>query len=67
MSVSLLKHNAEMLVELGEKYDVLVVKRVSLKGQDLVKLEGQLGVLKNQILFLLTAVKKLCDEEKNGN
>ncbi|MFA4887320.1 MAG: hypothetical protein WC595_03850 [Candidatus Nanoarchaeia archaeon] len=56
MSVTLLKYNIELLGDVVKKYDSLgeEEKRKALP-------------LKNQILFLLTAVKKEIGKEKNGS
>ena len=56
MSVTLLKYNIDLLGDVVKKYDSLSEEE---KKKSLA--------LKNQILFLLTAVKKEVGKEKNGS
>ena len=56
MSVTLLKYNIDLLLDVVKKYDSLNEEE---KKKNLA--------LKNQILFLLTAVKKEIGKEKNGS
>ena len=66
MSITLLKHNAEILVEVSQRYESLRARKINLKGQDLVKVNAELVVLKNQALFLLAGIKKEAEGEKNA-
>lgn len=58
MSLTLLKYNAEILLEVSQNYDKLEEKMKTAKGEEKKKLEMQMKTLKGQILFLLTAIKK---------
>mgnify|MGYP001597001233 FL=1 len=62
MSISMLRHNIEMLSEVSDNYYRLVEK----KGSGDKTVDSQITNLKTQILFLQTAIKKSIDEEKNG-
>ena len=55
MSFAMLKYNASVLAEVAAHYDRLVKSNAS---------EEQLKILKNQVLFLLTAIKKEVEQEK---
>lgn len=56
----MLRHNIEMLQEISDNYYKLLEKKV--KGD--TNVEIQLTNLKNQILFLQTAIKKSVEQEK---
>lgn len=60
MSLNMLRHNIEMLQEVSDNYYRLFEKKV--KGDSNVEI--QLTNLKNQILFLQTAIKKSVEQEK---
>lgn len=62
MSINMLRHNIEILQEVSDNY----YKFLELKNRGNKDAEKQLINLKNQILFLQTAVKKLIEQEKNG-
>ena len=57
MSLSLLKYNADILVEVVENYEALLEKNID---------KEKIAALKSQILVLLTSVKKAVEAEKNG-
>lgn len=62
MSLNMLRHNIEMLQEVSDNYYKLLEKKKS--GDK--SADSQLTNLKNQILFLQTAIKKSAGQEKNG-
>lgn len=63
MSLTLLKHNADVLVEVVQNYELLVRKKATTKDPSI---DAKLNFLKNQIVFLLAAIKKEVEQEKNA-
>ena len=63
MNLTLLKHNAEILLEVSQNYEKLLQKRTNTPAEEAKTLEAQINTLKNQILFLLTAIKKSSTEQ----
>lgn len=63
MSLTLLKYNAQVLLEVSQNYEKLLAKRGTVSGEEADRLEIQIKNLKSQILFLLTAIKKARDQE----
>ncbi|MBI5391869.1 hypothetical protein HZB00_02595 [Candidatus Woesearchaeota archaeon] len=57
MSLMMLKQNADILAEVCRHYDQIAANNPTSK---------ELAALKSQILFLLTAIKKLAGEEQLG-
>ncbi len=66
MTLTLLKYNTDLLLEVVQNYESLLQKRVSASPDVASRMDDQLRNLKNQILFLLTAVKKEVEQEKNA-
>ena len=64
MSLTLLKYNTSILLEVVQNYETLLDKEYSETSKQ--HLHTQIKVLKNQILFLLTAIKKEVEKEKNA-
>jgi hypothetical protein len=62
--MSRLRQVSEILVEVGKNYDMLEMrKKNSKKDEDKKKIETDILKLKGQILYLLTATKKLVEQE----
>ena len=62
--MSRLRQVSEILVEVGKNYDMLeMIKKNSKKDEDKKKIETDILKLKGQILYLLTATKKLVEQE----
>ena len=66
MSLSLLKYNTDVLLEVAQQYELFLQKRTSVKGEGTKLLDFKLRSLQNQILALLSAIKKEVGQEKNG-
>ncbi len=66
MSLSLLKYNTDVLLEVAQQYELFLQKRTSVKGEETKLLDFKLRSLQNQILALLSAIKKEVGQEKNG-
>ncbi len=62
MSLTILKHNAEILLEVSENYEKLLEESNKDKTG---KYELQLKNFRNQFLYLLTAIHKEVQQEKN--
>lgn len=66
MSIAILKQNAEILLEVSENYEKLLEKRKSATKEEVDKYENYLKNFKGQFLYLLTAIHKLTEQEKNA-
>jgi len=59
-----LKQLNEILIEISKKYDMLSMRKDSLKdSEEIAKIEKEMSPLKDQVLYLLTAIKKLAEQE----
>ena len=59
-----LKQVSAMFVEVAKKYDMLSMRRDSIQNADeKTKIESEMNKLKDQIIYLLTAIKKLVEQE----
>ncbi len=65
MSIAMLKQNAEILLEVSENYENLLQKLKNANKEDAAKYEMNIKNFKNQFLYLLTAIHKLVEQEKN--
>ncbi len=62
MSLTILKHNAEILLEVAENYEKILAEA----GKDKTgKYDIQLKNFRNQFLYLLTSIHKEVQQEKN--
>ena len=67
MSLALLKQNAEILLEVSRSYEKFLEKRKNAKSQaEISQLDLQINSFKNQFLFLLAAINKIVEQEKNA-
>lgn len=66
MSLPILKHNSEILLEVAKAYEKLLEKRKSAAQNEKEAVEFQLKNIKSQFLFLLNTINKLVREEKNA-
>ena len=62
----MLKQNAQILLEVSRNYERLWERRKAAKSQsEVAQLDSQIASFKNQFLYLLTAINKLVQQEKN--
>ena len=67
MSLAMLKQNSDILVEVSKNYEKLLEKKLSSKNKtEIEQLDLQIKNFKNQFLYLLTAINKLVNQEKNA-
>ena len=66
MSIAMLKQNAEILLEVAENYENLLQKKKDSRKDEAEKYEIYLRNFRNQFLYLLTAIHKLVEKEKNA-
>lgn len=62
MSLTMLKQDAEILVEMARNYEEIIGKKDLPKEEH----ESQIKNFKKQFLYLLTAIHKIIEEEKNA-
>ncbi len=67
MSIEMLKQNSEMLVEISRNYKIVLEKRKLASPSEAAQLDAQIKSFKSQFLYLLTAINKLVQQEKNAN
>ena len=60
-----LKQNAQILLEVSQNYEKILEKK-SLGREDKEKTDMQINNFKGQFLYLLTAINKLVQQEKNA-
>ncbi len=65
MSLSMLKQNAEILLEVSENYEKVLLKK-SMSKEESEKYETYIKNFRNQFLYLLTAIHKMVEQEKNA-
>lgn len=66
MSIEMLKQNAEILLEVSMNYEKLLEKRKATKSPaEIAQLDSQIKSFKDQFLYLLAAINKLVQQEKN--
>ena len=65
MSLSMLKQNAEILLEVSENYEKVLLKKIMSKEES-EKYETYIKNFRNQFLYLLTAIHKMVEQEKNA-
>ncbi|MBI2148544.1 hypothetical protein HYU23_02595 [Candidatus Woesearchaeota archaeon] len=61
----MLKQNAEILLEVAENYEIILEKKKNAPKQEAEKYEEKIKNFKNQFLYLLTAMHKIIEQEKN--
>ena len=66
MSLEMLKQNAEILVQVSRNYEKLIERRKKASSSDIPQIDIQIKNFKNQFLYLLTAINKLTQQEKNA-
>ncbi len=66
MSITLLKQNAEILLEVAGNYDIILEKGKGARKEDLEQYEVYAKNFRNQFLYLLAAINKLVEQEKNA-
>ena len=63
----MLSQNAQILLEVSRNYEGLIEKRKNAKTDtEKVQIDLQIKNFKNQFLYLLTAINKLVQQEKNA-
>ena len=65
MSIPMLKQNAEILLEVAENYEKVLLKK-SMSKEESEKYETYIKNFRNQFLYLLTAIHKMVEQEKNA-
>lgn len=66
MSLALLKQNAEILLEVAENYEKILQEKNKASKLEVAKYEIHLKNFRNQFLYLLTAIHKNIEQEKNA-
>lgn len=67
MSLSMLKHNVELLKEVAESYQTLLNKKAVVSTTaEKEKIKEDLTNFKNYITFLTASIQKQLKQEKNG-
>ena len=66
MSLSIIKQNAEILLDVAENYERVLERKNNASKEESEKYEGLLKNFKNQFLYLLTAIHKNIEQEKNA-
>ena len=66
MSLAMLKQNAQILLEVSQNYETLLQKKKLVSKEENIKIEVQLKNFRGQFLYLITAINKLVQEEKNA-
>ena len=67
MSIAMLKQNADILLEVSRNYERLLEKREQAKNKiEKEQIDIQIKNFKNQFLYLLAAINKLGNQEKNA-
>ena len=67
MSIAMLKQNADILLEVSRNYEKLLEKRESTTNKiEKEQIDIQIKNFKNQFLYLLAAINKLGNQEKNA-
>ncbi|HIH25326.1 MAG TPA: hypothetical protein HA226_00955 [Nanoarchaeota archaeon] len=67
MSIAMLKQNADILLEVSRNYERLLEKREQAKNKiEKEQIDIQIKNFKNQFLYLLAAINKLVNQEKNA-
>jgi len=63
----MLKQNADILLEVSRNYERLLEKREQAKNKiEKEQIDIQIKNFKNQFLYLLAAINKLVNQEKNA-
>ncbi len=65
MSTAIMKQNAEILLEVSQNYEKILEKRKNATKEEVEKYELYLKNFRNQFLYLLTALHKIVENEKN--
>jgi len=63
MSLTMLKQDAEILAEIAKNYDAFTEKQNTIPKEEY---EAQLKNFRQQFLYLLTAIHKITEQEKNA-
>ena len=66
MTIAMLRQNAEILLEVAENYENLIEKKKTAKKYEADKYKLQINNFRSQFLYLLTALHKLVEQEKNA-
>ena len=66
MSLSLLKQDAEILLEVAVNYEKLLEARKNAEKNDIEKFDISIKNFKTQFLYLLTSINKKIEQEKNA-
>ena len=66
MSLAMLKQNANILLEVAQNYERLLDKRKTSNKEDKEKIDIYIKNFRSQFLYLLAAINKLVQEEKNA-
>ena len=66
MSLTVLKQDAEILVEVAKNYERMLEQRKNANKSEIEKYEIYLKNFRSQFLYLLAAIHKRIDKEKNA-
>ncbi len=66
MSLAMLKQNATILLEVAQNYENLIKKKKTASKEEQERIGMQMRNFRGQFLYLLTAINKLVQEEKNA-
>ena len=66
MSLAILKQNAEILAEVASNYERLLEEKKNAGKDQAGRYDLQLKNFRNQFLYLLTAIHKNVEQEKNA-
>lgn len=66
MSLAILKQNAEILAEVASNYEKLLEEKKNAGKDQAGRYDIQIKNFRNQFLYLLTAIHKNVEQEKNA-
>lgn len=66
MSLAMLKQNSQILLDVSQNYENLMQKKKTANKIENEKIEMQLKNFRSQFLYLITAINKSVQEEKNA-
>ncbi|MEK6948254.1 MAG: hypothetical protein AABX19_03335 [Nanoarchaeota archaeon] len=67
MSIAMLKQNADILIEVSKNYEKLLEKKELSKSiTEKEQLDIQIKNFKSQFLYILAAINKIVNQEKNA-
>lgn len=66
MSLAILKQNAEILLEIAQNYERLLDEKKRAGKEQAMRYESSLKNFRNQFLYLIVAIHKNVEQEKNA-